>query len=384
MASIRTIKGNKYSRVRWWVGYGCYKEKTISLSTKDDAVADYRNRIVTKKEYLIKQGVEYEFEWENNDGENKQIVYTLIEAVEEYLEYLERYGRKANTIRSRRESYNSFMKCIGKTFPVQRLDVNTINKFIDNRKGKLNDNGINMKLGHIRGLLNHLHFEKEVLNKAIKVKKIKADPKEPSYLNQANIEEIMALDWLDDHYKNVFRFYWETGCRLREPYTSYIKNGDWLIITKTKNGRVKKVKLQPHHIPIVNEIYAKLEQCNTSHKIFGDYYGRMFKKVARAINRGELHFHNLRDTYAVIRYYETRDIYAVSNELCHSSVTTTEKYANFFSFNELKDDFPKLVEGNSIYSLADGSKKHTKLRDGNPRMAKSYIPLHGGVNSLHG
>ena len=176
MASIRTIKGNKYSRVRWWVGYG-YKEKTISLSTKDDAVADYRNRIVTKKEYLIKQGVEYEFEWENNDGENKQIVYTLIEAVEEYLEYLERYGRKANTIRSRRESYNSFMKCIGKTFPVQRLDVNTINKFIDNRKGKLNDNGINMKLGHIRGLLNHLHFEKEVLNKPIKVKKSKLIPK---------------------------------------------------------------------------------------------------------------------------------------------------------------------------------------------------------------
>ena len=110
----------------------------------------------------------------------------------------------------------------------------------------------------------------------------------------------------------------------------------------------------------------------------------MFKKVARAINRGELHFHNLRDTYAVIRYYETRDIYAVSNELCHSSVTTTEKYAKFFSFNELKDDFPALVEGNSIYSLADGSKKHTKMSDASPHKAESSIPPYGYANNLHG
>ena len=174
MATLRTIKGNKYARIRWWVGHG-YAEKTISLQTKDDAVADHRMEEVQKKEHLIKQGVEFEFEWVNDDGKTKQIIYTLIEAVEEYLQYLARYGRKENTIRSRRESCNSFMKCVGKTFPVQRLDINCINKFIDEKKGELTDNGINMKLGHVRALLNHLHFDKEVLNKPIKVKKIKTN-----------------------------------------------------------------------------------------------------------------------------------------------------------------------------------------------------------------
>ena len=140
----------------------------------------------------------------------------------------------------------------------------------------------------------------------------------------------------------------ETGCRLREPYNSYIKNGDRLIITKTKNGRIKKVKLRAHHIPVIKDIYARLEKSNTSHKIFGDYYSRKFKKVARVIGRGELHLHNLRDTYAVMRYLETRDIYQVCKDLCHSSVTITEKYANFFTFDELEDDFPALTNGTSI------------------------------------
>ena len=347
MATLRTIKGNKYARIRWWVGHG-YAEKTISLQTKDDAVADHRMEEVQKKEHLIKQGVEFEFKWVNDDGYTKQIKYTLIEAVEEYLQYLERYGRKANTIRSRRESYNSFMKSIGKSFSVERLDINCLNKFIDNNKGKLSDNGINMKLGHIRAILNYLYWEKEILKKPIRVKKLKVDPKEPSYLNQKNLEQIMALDWLDEHYKNTFRFYWETGCRLREPYNSYIKNGDRLIITKTKNGRIKKVKLRAHHIPVIKEIYARLENSNTNHKIFGDYYSRKFKKAARAIGRGELHLHNLRDTYAVMRYLETRDIYQVCKDLCHSSVTITEKYANFFTFDELEDDFPALTNGSSI------------------------------------
>ena len=60
-------------------------------------------------------------------------------------------------------------------------------------------------------------------------------------------------------------------------------------------------------------------------------------------------FHNLRDTFAIIRYIQTRDIYQVSNELHHSSVTTTEKYAIFYSMEELESDFPALVDQDSNF-----------------------------------
>ena len=53
------------------------------------------------------------------------------------------------------------------------------------------------------------------------------------------------------------------------------------------------------------------------------------------------HFHDLRHTFAVVRYLLTGDIYAVKKDLGHASVTTTEMYANF-KRSRLLEDFPSL------------------------------------------
>ena len=132
------------------------------------------------------------------------------------------------------------------------------------------------------------------------------------------------------------------------------------------------MKLQPHHISVIEEIYSRLKKSRATLRTFGKRYSEKFKKVARAIGREDLHFHNLRDTFAVIRYYETRDIYQVCSELCHSSVKTTEKYANFFSFEELEDDFRALKDGGSFIDFM--RKVHTQSD-------KSSIPPMVGVGS---
>jgi len=372
---LRTIKSNKYARVRWTIKYERY-EKVFPLDTKDDEVADHRLEEVKEKEHLIKKGVEFEFSWKTDTKYAKQIKYTLAEAADDYLAYLSRYGRKESTIQIRRQSYNSLIKCLGDKYYVSNLKISSIDRFIEANKGILSDNGINLKLDHIKSLINYLIYEKQMINK-FRIKKIKVDPKQPSYLAQSDIKKIMALDWLDEHYKRVFRFYWETGCRLREPYTSYIKNSDWLVITKTKNGREKKIKLQPHHVQIIKEIYAKMEQSNANLRTFGNHYSIIFKKVVRSINREELHFHNLRDTFAVMKYLETRDIYYTRDCLAHSSVKVTEKYANFCSFDELADDFPIIAKGGSIYELVDGSSKSEKIRCADPRKDTFTIPPTG-------
>jgi len=61
-----------------------------------------------------------------------------------------------------------------------------------------------------------------------------------------------------------------------------------------------------------------------------------------------------------------QDVYQVCKELCHSSVTITEKYANFFSFEELEDDFKALKDGSSFLDF---------MRRVPPPSDKSSIPL---------
>ena len=53
--------------------------------------------------------------------------------------------------------------------------------------------------------------------------------------------------------------------------------------------------------------------------------------------------HNLRDTYATRRWAETGDIHLVSKEIGHTSVTMTQKYANF-KLGRLAGDFESLKE----------------------------------------
>ena len=72
-------------------------------------------------------------------------------------------------------------------------------------------------------------------------------------------------------------------------------------------------------------------------------YGKQFKKACRHLGIKGKTLHSLRHTYAVRRWAITGDIKMVSQEIGHSSVVMTEKYANF-NLRKLKDDFPTLIE----------------------------------------
>ena len=73
------------------------------------------------------------------------------------------------------------------------------------------------------------------------------------------------------------------------------------------------------------------------------------------------HLHCLRQTFAVRRYLQTRDIYLVKQELGHSSVVTTEIYAKF-SLRRLESDFPSLINStktNENWKSGHGFSGHT-------------------------
>ena len=70
-------------------------------------------------------------------------------------------------------------------------------------------------------------------------------------------------------------------------------------------------------------------------------YGKQFKKACRYLGIKGKTLHSLRHTYAVRRWAITGDIKMVSQEIGHSSVVMTEKYAKF-NLRKLRDDFPSL------------------------------------------
>ena len=361
MDSLKNRRGKWYARVQWRDEFYKMKEKKIPLRTESKATALTRVSTVNKYEDDIKSGLEFSFPWINDEGETKVVRYVLNDAIEEYLKYLQNNGSKKSTIERAYYCFLNLKKVLGEKFPVERIGITEIERFKAYHKGRLTDNGINIVLTRIRAFVNWLADTKGILKSAPKVRFIKVPKHPPRYLKEADLNAIMGLKWLDKHYKDVFKLYWETGARLREIFHGSI-DGRWLVVNAedSKSGMPREILLQQHHIPTIHEMHQRWNESKANFKTFTLRYSKMFKKVAVSIRSGDLHFHNLRDTFAVMRYIETRDIYQVSKELGHSSVKVTEKYANF-NIRRLEIDHPSL--GQLLQKEHKTPLKDTKMKD---------------------
>ena len=105
-----------------------------------------------------------------------------------------------------------------------------------------------------------------------------------------------------------------------------------------------------------------------SHKGIIDTYSKEFKKCVKALGFSEHKFHNLRDTYAVRRWIETGDIHLVSKEIGHSSVTMTQKYADF-NLRRLMADFP------SLNNIIESRVNKTVSNDSLLALGSNYLQL---------
>ena len=176
------------------------------------------------------------------------------------------------------------------------------------------------------------------------VRMVKTAKSKPSYLTENDFGKLMNLDELEPFYKNVFKFYVGTGCRLSEPFYGSI-DGDYLVIPaqNTKAKREKEVFISDD----LKKIWTEMIE-------FKDAFvkkGYSFKNLPLSISKKFLwacrevnidhHFHDLRHTFAVVRYLLTGNIYSVKKDLGHASVTTTEIYADFKT-SRLLADFPSL------------------------------------------
>ena len=127
---------------------------------------------------------------------------------------------------------------------------------------------------------------KEIIPKKPKVTFIRVPKKHPSYLTEENLKYIINSDSICAHNKKVYKMYWETVMRLREPFKGRVE-GEWLIIEPedSKTGILREIHLQPHHIDTIQEMQKRLKESSKTFMNFSGYYSKLFKKVMRKMGR---------------------------------------------------------------------------------------------------
>ena len=182
------------------------------------------------------------------------------------------------------------------------------------------------------------------LKKIPHIEQLKIPETKPIYITDDEFQAIMELDWLDDFYKRVFLMYRETGMRLKEPMISRLE-GNWVDIPNVSKGKApRSIELKES---LKSTFIGLKDWCDNGYgsnlKTPDDHLSKMFKKALRSIGADEKkHFHSLRHTFAVRRLIQGESIFQLRLMMGHSSVTTTEGYANM-NMKRVQQDFPTLV-----------------------------------------
>lgn len=346
MAGLRKRRNKWYARISLWDGYR-QKEKLIPLKTESKTTARTRLAEVNRNEKDIKSGIDISFAWQNEDGIIKYKQQSLLEVSQKFISSRKTLGLAESTIKRNIHSLNLFMKIIGKSIPIESITTKHIENFKDYCSNVLGhtSQGVNINLRLLKTFFRWC-ARNEIMKSLPYVQMIKIPQSLPSYITELEWSKLVQSNCLNGIDRKTFIFALETGCRLSEPYYGKI-SGHWLLIpaeyTKSKNE--KEIFLNDELIGIWCEMHNHLQEwLDKGHKL-ENYKGMISKKFLQACRSVGIkhHFHDIRHTFAVRRYLQTRDIYQVKKELGHSSVTTTEKYTKF-SLRRLAYDFPTLVK----------------------------------------
>ena len=334
MATLRKRRLKYYARIQWRDSSQSLKEKQIPLKTHLKSEALVRKAEVERYEDDIKKGEDYtvEFAWLNDDGKTKISRRTVQEAIDEYHVVKDIRNQRKSTIERSKCGLKTLTNVVGKSRPVSTLnddDIEDWGKWCNSKGHSPNTQACNR--AKIVAFLNHC-YRKRWIGNEVYFPTIENTQKEIKYVNEFVFRDIMALDTVAPHFKRAFFFYLSTGCRRSEPFSGEVLDNHLKIKCETaKSKTTRYVKLTPVMRATVLEMRAR---CNNQIAKYGYKqrsiemrYGKEFKKACRAVGVEDLHLHNLRNSYIVIRWAVTGDIMAVSEEIGHANINQSMEYA---------------------------------------------------------
>ena len=334
MATLRKRRLKYYARIQWRDSSQSLKEKQIPLKTHLKSEALVRKAEVERYEDDIKKGEDYtvEFAWLNDDGKTKISRRTVQEAIDEYHVVKDIRNQRKSTIERSKCGLKTLTNVVGKSRPVSTLnddDIEDWGKWCNSKGHSPNTQACNR--AKIVAFLNHCYRKRWIRNE-VYFPTIENTQKEIKYVNEFVFRDIMALDTVAPHFKRAFFFYLSTGCRRSEPFSGEVLDNHLKIKCETaKSKTTRYVKLTPVMRATVLEMRARCDnqiaKYGYKQRSIEMRYGKEFKKACRAVGIEDLHLHNLRNSYIVIRWAVTGDIMAVSEEVGHANINQSMEYA---------------------------------------------------------
>ena len=351
----KLTKHNKlyYHRISYTDEFGKQRRVTVPLGTPLKTEAEVRRKEVNDYKSKIQEDRTYKnigFSWLIGGGKTKMIERSIEDSVEEYISVKRIDNVRQKTIDLNQLALSSLMNRIGYKVPIALITYSHITEWKEWSRKHHSPNTTNIYLAKIKTFFKFA-YKKKYIKSELDIEMVKADKKPPMYLSETKLGQLFKTDMIDEHFRKAFLFYAMTGCRLAEPFEGTL-SGDWLIITPdvAKAHTTREVQLNKITKSILLEMRNRYDErigksmhgtYKNTHKGIIDSYSKEFKKAVKELGFGEHKFHNLRDTYAVRRWIEVGDIHLVAKEIGHSSVTMTEKYADF-NLRRLAVDFPSL------------------------------------------
>ncbi len=325
------------------------RSKLIPLKTEDPKIAAIRLEMIEKVEASLKAGVEYKFPWLS--GRPTELVQmTVRQAADDYLMARALDGIRSKTLEVYSLAIQHFIKVVGMRTPIDSINSNTIDRF---KKAFLDLHSTTTLNMNLRALKTFLTWAKEkgLLPAVPVIKQIRQGRSLPKYISDPEFELIQekAAPFLAD----VYWFYRETGCRLREPFKAELKGMHLLVASENaKAGEERQIPLNPDLVRIFEQIVI------STHR--PEYYSKCLKKVLRKLKIKSHRFHDLRHTFGVRTWLQTGDIMLVSNLMGHRNLETTMIYTKFLA-SRLAEDFPKLTAYLCEYSKGRAARLGLKI-----------------------
>ena len=339
-------------------------EIDMSLSTiQQKHQAEKRGLMVHQQRKNFLNGIidKTYFEWINEDKVSKVKSMTLEDAINFHKELKNSTDIKKKSKKWYYAKYKDILDCLGKNLSFENIThtkVLQLNNYAK-QKSKSHDGYRKIMFAFNSIIQDCYKYKLREWNLDYKNKPIIDIPKKkellPDYLTEDQFNKLMSVkDYnliskknfgADANYlKKVFKFFYDTGCRLKEPFVGKIhnlKNSQYIMYVlpddakagggvENTNRIIYITKEQKDFIldfqkKAKDKNYPMINIENTEN------ISKQFKKFVRHLfgDGTKLHLHSLRHTYAVRLYLKTGDIKEVSMKLGHKNLKTTEIYTKF-------------------------------------------------------
>ncbi len=307
------------------------------------------------------------FEWINEDKVSKVRTITLKNAIDYYMDYKTTENASKETIRGYTIILGRLLDCLGKNKNFESISHKDVLRFRKYVNKKNSEYFTYNSIRYFKYLVDFIYTEKVKdwnlnLNNKPNIKLPPKPDKEPMYFSEPVLEKILQCDFNEfvgfkktrddaNYLKQVIKFYVETGCRLKEPFYANIipLNKNYLMkipMEETKRKQTfREFIINQEQKDFLIDFQKKAKDKKYHIVKFNDRskISKGFKQAVKKVlgDESNLRFHNLRDTFAVRKYFETGDIHLVSRLLGHTNTNTTDGYTKFH-ISQLETDFPSV------------------------------------------